>query len=172
MSSGGEVPPADRLPPVRMAITVPLSPREAFDLFTLDIARWWPLREHSVSRDEGATCRFEGGANGQLVEIAADGARHVWGVVQVWEPGERFVVSWHPGRAADSAQRLEVRFLAERNRDSCRVELEHSGWERLGALAGATRAEYEGGWRAVLGRHYEAAARRAAQARSPRSGAS
>lgn len=165
MSSGEEASAARPLPAIRMSITVPLSAREAFDLFTRDIAHWWPLRDHSVTREEGATCGFEGGANGQLVEIAGNGTRHVWGVVQVWEPGERLVVSWHPGRSADTAQRLEVRFVGEASH--CRVELEHSDWERLGALSAATRAEYEGGWRAVFGRHYETAARQSAQTRPP-----
>jgi hypothetical protein len=38
-----------------------------------------------------------------------------------------------------------------------RVELEHRGWERLGAEAGEVREEYAQGWPVVLGHFVPAA---------------
>ena len=35
------------IPPVALDTLVPCSPEAAFDYFTRDIARWWPLAEHS-----------------------------------------------------------------------------------------------------------------------------
>lgn len=142
------------LPPVRMSLAVPISAREAFDLFTRDIGSWWPLDVYSVTRGERTSCAFEGE---ELVERGGDGSRHVWGRVLVWEPPEKVALTWHPGREAESAQRLELRFADDG--DGCRVELEHSGWERLGERAASAREGHESGWRQVLGVAYRDAAR-------------
>lgn len=154
----------NRLPPLEIAVTVPLPPEEAFDLFTRDVASWWPLATHSVCGARAATCAFEGGAGGQLVEVSDDGSRHVWGTVLAWDPPDRLALTWHPGRDASTAQEVEVRFVPQP--DGCRVELTHSGWEALAEAAPAARDRYEGGWQHVLG----GAFRQAAEARRRRSG--
>jgi uncharacterized protein YndB with AHSA1/START domain len=147
---------ATALPPLEMNVTVPLTPAEAFELFTRDIGAWWPLATHSVCGADAATCAFEGG---ELVETSRDGSRHVWGRVLAWEPPTRVTLTWHPGREEASGQELELRFVGAG--DGCRVELEHSGWERLGPAADAVRTGYAGGWQHVIGTLY----RRAAEAR-------
>jgi uncharacterized protein YndB with AHSA1/START domain len=152
------------LPPLRLGVSVPLPPAEAFDLFTRDLASWWPLATHSVAGERAATCAFEGGVGGQLVEVADDGARHVWGTIVAWERPARLALTWHPGREAASAQEVELRFEAEPG--GCRVELVHRGWEALGADAQATRERYADGWQHVLGSVF----RRAAEAPRRRPG--
>ena len=147
-------------PPIRMSLVVPLPVAEAFDLFTAEIGSWWPMETHSVGREAAQTCRFEGGEGGVLVEIGDDGSRHVWGTVLVWEPPARVRLTWHPGREPDSAQDLEVRFVAEGG--ATRVELVHGGWERLGPAADLARERYAGGWQHVFAARFgEAAAARA-----------
>jgi hypothetical protein len=48
-----------------------------------------------------------------------------------------------------------VRFSAEGS--GTRVELVHTGWERLGERAGEVRARYDTGWEPVLGSYVDAA---------------
>ena len=70
-----------------------------------------------------------------------------------WEPPTRFVMSWHPGRDEEGAQRLEVTFHAEG--DGTRLEIVHSGWEKLGdeERIDAALAGYDEGWDMVLVRY-------------------
>jgi uncharacterized protein YndB with AHSA1/START domain len=147
-------PLAPYLEPLRKSLAVGLPPGQAFELFTAGLGRWWPLRTHSVFQERAATCGLEPRVGGALFEQRDDGARSLWGTVLVWEPPRRFVVSWHPGREAETAQELEVRFLPEGA--GTRVELEHRGWQRLGAAASESRAGYDQGWDGVLARYVEA----------------
>jgi uncharacterized protein YndB with AHSA1/START domain len=63
-------------------------------------------------------------------------------------------MTWHAGRGPETAQQLEIRFVAEDN--GTRVELEQTGWEVLGDEAERTRANYASGWTEVLGPYAEA----------------
>ena len=47
---------------------------------------------------------------------------------------------------------VEIRFTAE-DRDT-RVELTHSGWEKLGDAAASQRERYDRGWGIVFERHF------------------
>ena len=84
---------------------------------------------------------FVGGA---IYEVSRTGERAPWGVVRVWEPGTRLVMSWHPSHDASEAQEVEVRFLPDG--EGTRVELEHRDWQGLGAKAAETRGNYDQGW--------------------------
>ena len=138
--------------PVRQAVSVARPPREAFEIFTSGMARWWPLAKHSVSQARAASCAIEPRVGGEVFEVRDDGERYSWGRVLAWEPPHRLVVTWHPGQPADSAQEVEVRFVPEGR--GTRVELEHRGWAKLGARARAARESYAGGWAVVLGTDY------------------
>lgn len=135
--------------PLHFSIEVPLSTRRAFDLFTDQLTRWWPLAQFSIAQSRAVSCGFDAYAGGQVWERRDDGERFVWGTVLEWEPPHRFVITWHPGRPAETAQEVEVRFIAlERG---TRVELDHRKWETLGAEAQQTRSGYESGWAHVFG---------------------
>ncbi len=67
------------LPPVRHSVRVALAPDEAFDLFTRQIARWWPFRGHSCYGDDAADVLFEPRVGGAVTEVARDGERMPWG---------------------------------------------------------------------------------------------
>ena len=152
-------PIAPYLEPVRKSITVPLAAAEAFELFTARMASWWPLRDRfSISGPRAMTCAIEPRAGGAVYEVRDDGERLPWGKVLAWEPPRRVVLSWHPGRSPNVAQEVEVTFTASGN--GTRVELVHRGWQKLGDDAGAARVSYEGGWEAVLGSAFAAAAGR------------
>jgi uncharacterized protein YndB with AHSA1/START domain len=142
--------------PVRKSVTVGCAQAEAFDLFTRQIGRWWPLRAgFSISGERASTCVIEGRQGGAVYEVRDDGERFPWGTVESWEPPRRVVLRWHPGRAPDTAQEVEVTFSADGT--ATRVDLVHRNWQRLGSEAGATRARYENGWERVLGQAFAAA---------------
>jgi uncharacterized protein YndB with AHSA1/START domain len=144
------------LEPVRKSVRVPKPVNEAFELFTAGLGRWWPLASHSVGQERARTCAIEPRLGGEVYEVRDDGERCPWGRILAWEPPRRFVMTWHPGRNPDSGQELEVRFIAEPA--GTRVELEHRGWQKLGAEAKETRESYDSdrGWKTALGRYVEA----------------
>lgn len=101
---------------------------------------------------EARGCVFEARLGGEIYEIAKNGKRVAWGKVVAWEPPHRFVMSWHPGRAAATAQEVELRFVAVK--EGTRVELEHRDWEKLGAKATEERGNYQNGWAVVFGQRF------------------
>ncbi|HVS62394.1 MAG TPA: SRPBCC family protein [Thermoanaerobaculia bacterium] len=139
---------SDSVAPLRKSVRVCRSAADAFRLFTAELESWWPLRTHSVSGDRTRLCAFECHRGGQIYEEDQDGKRFVWGTVLVWDPPYRLAFTWHPGRAEDTRQEVEVRFLEQG--DETRLELVHTGWERLGNEALETRGRYDSGWQAVL----------------------
>src|ERR671930_69990 len=87
----------DPLPPVRKSVTVPLTARDAFDLFVRRLHEWWPLETRSVFLQNAASCHVETHVGGRLYERARDGAEESWGRFTVFEDGRRVVFTWHPG---------------------------------------------------------------------------
>lgn len=134
------------IPPIRREVLVDTDPATAFEVFTENLGRWWPLAELSVYGD-GATVAFTGG---QIVERSADGQAAVWGTVTRWEPPGAVAFSWHPGQPPMSASHVEVTFAAAASQT--RVTLMHTGWEACADPA-AARAEYDHGWPMVLDRY-------------------
>lgn len=144
MTGSGAAGPA---PVLRSAhVTRPLE--ETFAVFTRQIGAWWPLPTHGLFGADAGAVAFE---DGRLVERADDGRTSVWGEVLQWEPPHRIVLTWHPGREADEASEVEVRFTAS-DGGGTRVELEHRGWERFGEQALLRRHGYvgPGAWGHVL----------------------
>jgi uncharacterized protein YndB with AHSA1/START domain len=139
-----------RLEPVRKSVEVGTSPQAAFRRFTEEIASWWPLETHSVGGTRAARVEFETRRGGRIYERTRDGGIHVWGTVIAYEPPDRLVFTWHPGREPQTAQEVELRFRPTDR--GTRVEHEHRGWETLGDAAEKMRADYDGGWEFVLGR--------------------
>jgi uncharacterized protein YndB with AHSA1/START domain len=140
------------LEPIRKVVTVRRTPSEAFEIFTARLATWWPLARYSIHEQDAVSCGIEPRVGGEVYEVAKDGTRARWGVVLAWEPPTRLVLSWHPGRSPETAQEVEVRFVAVP--EGTRVELEHRDWAKLGDRARQARANYEGGWAEVLDRRY------------------
>ncbi len=134
--------------PIVLVIELDLTPRQAWAAFAEDFARWWPVRTHSLSRDAATRCELEPRDGGLVTELAPDGTTHRWGEILAVEPGQRIRFSWHPGREPDSAQWVDVRFVAQG--DGCRATLTHGGWEALGEIAPILRAEYVPGWQQVF----------------------
>jgi uncharacterized protein YndB with AHSA1/START domain len=142
---------------MRKTISVDLPVDRAFRLYTERIASWWPLGTHSVAGEDAETLVLEPHEGGRIYERTTTGQEHTWGTIVGWEPPRRLVHTWHPGREPDSAQQVEIGFEPEGA--GTRVELVHTGWERLGERAKDVFANYDSGWDYVLGECYGGAAR-------------
>lgn len=147
--------------PIQRSAVVNCSIEQAFRTFTEGIGSWWPLHTHSVAvMNDGSgapeTAIMEPREGGRLYERGHDGREASWGTVLVWEPPARVVIAWHVNPDAQAPTEIEVRFTAQ-DPGSTIVELEHRGWERLGALAAEGREGYANGWPIVFGLYVEAA---------------
>ena len=133
---------------LRKSITVDWPQEEAFRRFTTDIASWWPIRSHSVGGERTETVVFEDRVGGRIYERIRGGEESTWGTLLLWEPPGRVRFTWHPGRGPEGAQEVEVSFIPVP--EGTRLELIHTGWERLGALGRRARRGYSIGWAYVL----------------------
>jgi len=140
------------VPPVVKMVTVRATPARAFEIFARDIARWWPLATHHIAPDP-VECCIEPYVGGRVFERAANGEETPWGVVLAYTPPQRLSFSWFVGIAPEQAQQIDLRFAPEG--PGTRVELTHSGWEKLGDAAAALRERYDRGWATVFERYAE-----------------
>jgi len=146
--------------PIRRSVTVECSVEHAFATFTERIHEWWPLGTHSIDRYEtgsaAETVVFQGGAGGQVYERTKNGEELKWADVVAYDPPHRFVLAWNPSREQDEpTTEIEVTFTREGGKT--RVDLEHRGWEPLGAEAADARQSYSDGWQPVLEQYAEKA---------------
>jgi uncharacterized protein YndB with AHSA1/START domain len=140
--------------PVVKTVAVACTPEEAFRYFTADLSMWWPVATHSVTayasdfKDQPAAAIFEPRLGGRIFERARSGQEHVWGSVLAWQPPDRVVFSFHPGRDANEAQTVEVTFSPVP--EGTKVVLTHTGWDKLGPNAQKSRDGYNQGWEPVF----------------------
>ncbi|HEY7662520.1 MAG TPA: SRPBCC family protein [Xanthobacteraceae bacterium] len=146
--------------PVRKSIRVNAGQARAFDVFTSGLGRWWP-RNATIGKPPMKTVVLEPRLGGRWYELSEDGSQADVGKVVIWEPPQRFVVSWDlssewkPDTTASSE--VEVTFTAE-GAQATLVELEHRKFERMGAEGGAKmRKDVDGGWPRML-EHFKRAA--------------
>jgi Activator of Hsp90 ATPase homolog 1-like protein len=132
-------------------VTVGITVEEAFRLYTEGIAGWWPFETHSDGEENVETVVFEGHEGGRIYERTKSGDEHLWGTVLVWDPPLRVVHSWHPGRGDENAQEVEIVFAV--GDAGTRVDLTHTGWEKMGERASEMFANYDTGWDYVLGKY-------------------
>jgi hypothetical protein len=156
------------IPDIRKDIIVPVPPARAFNIFWSEIGTWWPLHSHSLSGMNGTAAsglRFEPRLGGKIIEVMADGSEAPWGVVTDWQPDRVIEFTWQLRRPPEQATRVRVTFGA--TQAGTRVTLVHSGWDRLGEEASASRDTYDSGWIAVFVAAYGKAAAGAARAGAP-----
>jgi uncharacterized protein YndB with AHSA1/START domain len=140
--------------PIRLRFEVACPVEHAFAVWTDRIGQWWPT-DHTVSAEPGLTVVLEGRPGGRIFERRMSGLEHDWGEVTVWEPPTRLGYTWHLNRDASDATEVEIRFVAT-GEELTTVEIEHRGWERLGAEGEPWRDRNRGGWATLLP-HYIAA---------------
>ena len=140
--------------PIRLRFEVDCSPDEAFRVWTERASDWWPA-DHTVSGEAGGEVHFEPRRGGRIFERALDGREYEWGEIVTWEPAHRLSYRWHLRVDRADATEVEIVFRAVGD-GRTRVDIEHRGWERLGARATERRDANRGGWQTLLP-HYVAA---------------
>ena len=134
--------------PLRLDFEVGCEAERAFEVWTARIGMWWPA-DHTVSGEDDLEVHIEGRVGGRIYERTSSGTEHDWGEVTVWEPPSRLGYVWHLRRDRSEATVVEIRFVPL-GESRTRVEIEHRGWERLGAEGQAWRDRNLGGWRTLL----------------------
>ena len=111
-------------------------------------------RSHRVRRGRHKVV-LEGRPGGRIFERTTAGTEHDWGEVTIWEPPTRFGYLWHLKRDRSDATEVEIQFIGRG--ETTRVEIEHRGWDVLGADGENWRDRNRGGWATLLP-HFVAAA--------------
>ena len=141
--------------PIRLSFEVGCPPDRAFRVWTEQIDRWWPA-DHTVTGGDDLLVVLEPRTGRRIFERTSGGIEHDWGEVTIWEPPRRLGYLWHLRRDRADATQVEIRFepaAAGRTR----VDIEHRGWEVLGAEGESWRDRNRGGWATLLP-WYESAA--------------
>ena len=133
---------------VRKSVFVRCTPEHAFHVYTERMSDWYPIEGHSIFDDPQSTVVWEGRVGGRVYERSSDGREGVWGTILVWDPPAELTMTWHPDRGEETAQQLNIRFSAEG--EGTRVEVVHTGWERIGPDFLERMAGYNEGWGTVL----------------------
>ena len=139
---------------VRKEVFVNATPQRAFDVFTKEMAAWWPLASHHVGKVDAKTMVIEPRVGGDINEVGIDDSTCTWGHVLEWDPPARFAFTWELDAAfkIDSTMktRVEVTFTAERG--GTRVDLVHRGLRAYGEKADEMVAIFDspGGWTGLM----------------------
>jgi uncharacterized protein YndB with AHSA1/START domain len=144
--------------PLSLSFDVACSPERAFAAWTTGISSWWP-RDHTVTGRADLAVVLQGRVGGRIYERTPDGVEHDWGEVTVWDPPRKLIYLWHIGQDRANATEVEIHFVAQGDA-ATRVEIEHRGWERLGAAGEERRAQNRGGWEGLLPHFLAAIAKR------------
>jgi uncharacterized protein YndB with AHSA1/START domain len=141
--------------PIRMEVFVRRSPADAFSLFTSRMTEWWPMQRFTFGPGRSHEVLMDPYVGGRFYERYVDGDEFTIGEVLAWEPPRRVVFTWR-GRWGEPTA-ITVQFTSQEP-SVTRVQVEHSGWERLGAEGRDRRNEYANGWPAVLAAFVESTA--------------
>ena len=132
--------------PLRLAIDVRCRREHAFGVWTTKLSQWWPA-SHTVTGSP-VDIVLEPVVGGRIYERGADGAEYDWGEVTVWDPPHRLGYRWHLRQDWADATQVDIAFVDLGAHT--RIEIEHSGWEQLGAKGPDLRERNQAGWRGLL----------------------
>ncbi|MCK4862507.1 MAG: hypothetical protein KAS85_11395 [Rhodobacteraceae bacterium] len=150
-------------------VTLDCAPVIAFEVFTYDMAKWWPMESHSISAGNAtlpANLIVERKEDGRIIEIDSNGKAHLWGHFQIYQAPFRVLIAWHVNEPSDRSTYIEVVFGMETNGKTIAV-LTHGGWDVFQDDADQKRADYDAGWDFVFGDCYKYACQQAAKDPAP-----
>jgi uncharacterized protein YndB with AHSA1/START domain len=135
----------DRL--VTKSLFVAATPERAFDVFTRDLGKWWPLETHHIAKTPGDVF-FELVPGGRCYEKGKDGDECQWGTVTVIDRPRRFVFVWSLGAdfKFDPALHTEVEVTFTPENAGTRVVLEHRMLRAYGDKAEHMQKTLGEGW--------------------------
>ena len=134
--------------PLRVSFDVACPAGHAFDTWTRRIGAWWPA-DHTATGEDGLAIVLEPQVGGRIYQRDAAGTEIDWGEVTLWEPPSRLGYLWHLRRDRADATDVLVSFVPL-SPATTRVEVEHTGWERLGAGGDDWRNANRAGWTTLL----------------------
>ena len=134
--------------PLRLSFEIGCAPEHAFAVWTTRLSSWWP-KGHSASGDPDTAVFFEPRLGGRIYERTPDGTEIDWGEITAWSPPHRLGYLWHIARDRGDATNVELHFVALDD-GTTRLDIEHDGWERLGADGPAFREANTSGWNALI----------------------
>jgi uncharacterized protein YndB with AHSA1/START domain len=132
---------------VRIDFEVACTIEHAFAIWTERIGTWWPP-DHTISGGPTAVV-FEGRVGGRIYERTGQGGELDWGVVTDWHPPDQLGYRWHLGVGPEAATDVEVRFIPLEGART-KVEIEQSGWERLGQRGPELQGRNRAGWESLV----------------------
>jgi uncharacterized protein YndB with AHSA1/START domain len=151
---------------VRKVISVEAPQPIAWQVFTEQMASWWPLAMYKIGKANAVDAVMEPRVGGRWYERGDDGSTCDWGRVLVWQPPSRLILSWDVSADwqydPDLQTEIEVRFIAEGSART-RVELEHRRLDRYGDRRDEMRTIFDktGDWGRLLAAFAEVAAKQA-----------
>jgi uncharacterized protein YndB with AHSA1/START domain len=140
--------------PIQISFDVECPVTHAFEVWTERISSWWP-RSHTVSGQDDADVVLERRVGGRIYERTTAGDELDWGEVTAFEPPRRLSYLWHIRRDRAEATEVAISFTPI-DEGTTRVEIEHRGWERLGAESDTWRDRNYAAWGTLLPRYREA----------------
>ena len=129
---------------------------------------WWP-KTKTISGERDAAVVIEPRLGGRIFERTRSGEEFVWGRITGWQRPHAFTYRWHIGSPPAQATEVEVRFTGQDNSTTL-VEIEHRGFERLGAEGETRREANRVGWETFIPRFAAACAERLANQNRARDG--
>ena len=130
---------------IQKSVTVARPVEAAFRTF-MDIGSWWP-RTHSYDRARAKDIVLETRVGGRFFERFTDGEELEIGRVVAYDPPRRVTFTWQ-GPDFDGPTEVDVTFHADG--DGTRVEVVHSGWDRIGTRAKHGMEDFNTGWDPVM----------------------
>jgi hypothetical protein len=140
--------------PLRLSYEIACAREHAFGVWTERIGSWWP-RDHTVSGDPATMVVLEPRDGGRIYERTTDGDEIDWGEITEWDAPRRLAYLWHLGRNRSDATDVVIDFV-ELESGGTRVDITHTGWERVGAHAESWRDANVGGWNGLVPHFLEA----------------
>jgi hypothetical protein len=134
--------------PLKLSYRIQCPPEHAFDVWTSRVSAWWP-KGHSASGDPDSLVVLEPHLGGRVFERTPDGTEIDWGEITLWSPPHRLGYLWHIRRDRSDATDVELTFV-DLGDGTTRLDIVHTGWERLGAEGPAWREANTGGWNAMI----------------------
>ena len=134
--------------PLRLSYEIQCSPEHAFEVWTTRLSTWWP-KGHSASGNPATLVVLEPRQGGRIFERTPDGTEIDWGEITLWSPPRRLGYVWHIGSDRRAATDVELTFV-DLGDGATRLDIVHTGWERLGAEGRTSREANTHGWNALL----------------------